>query len=523
MPHPSDPSGELADTKLNEPVQRITANLDVCLPPPACKVYTPQALAEAMIQAIGPEPNDLWLDPCIGRGAFVSVLHQNGTPKERITAIDIEDIEGPWDSAAMTTRGVDFFHWCASETPRFTKIIANPPYVALCKLGPELKHNVQRLSQEVDPSFGLRSNYWCAFLAASLRTLKADGSLAFVLPAAWEYALYAERLRNCILRSFRSVEVHRSREPLFPGVREGSVVLVAQGFGQLPEAAVRYHHPSAAALIKALWNPRINSEPKPEPLSHETNPSATTFADLFTVGIGCVTGDVDYFLLSEEKRLSWGLPTTALVPVLSKARHLATAQVGKHEWDGLKQANERVWLFSPDDRSLRSKAVQSYIRHGEKKCNLDGYKLTNRKPWYSVPGIRVGIGFMSGMKNTGPWLCLRRMRGLAATNTLYVVSSRRAISLDEQASWALSLLSSYTRRQLDARVRRYPDGLKKLEPHDISSLRLLPPKHIPGSLEAYREAVRLLLMGDLPSATKLADRSVIEEIKRHSSTDMHGH
>lgn len=493
-----------------------------CLPPQACKVYTPQALAEAMVRALDPQPDDLWLDPCIGPGAFVSALHGTGTPKERIVAVDIEKVQGPCDAAATTIRGVDFFRWCASAPRQFTKIVANPPYVALCKLGAKLQNNVQRFSDEPDPSFALRSNYWCAFLAASLRTLKIEGSLAFVLPAAWDYALYADRLRDQILRSFRSVEVHRSHEPLFPDVREGSVVLVAKGFEQSPETAVRYDHPSAAALINGLQQPGRESKRSSVSLSDHGRPSATTFNDLFTVGIGCVTGDVNYFLLTEEKRLSLGLPATALMPVLSRARHLAAAQVGKPQWDHLRQINERVWLFNPTAQSLRSKAVQLYLRHGEKTCKLDSYKLSNRDPWYVVPGIRLGVGFMSGMTSTGPWLSLRSMRGLAATNTLYVVSSKRAMSVDEQAAWGLSLLSSYTRKQLHARVRRYPDGLTKLEPHDISSLRLLPPKHPPGSLETYRQAVRLLLSGDAPSATALADQSLADKVNQPTSTEMDG-
>ncbi len=491
------------------PCQETVPESIPSLPPPTCKVYTPKSLAEAMVRAINPGPEDLWLDPCVGPGAFVSALQENGTPKERIVGVDIESAQGPYDSAATTIRGVDFLRWCASTPSRFSKIVANPPYVALCKLDKTLQDNVQSFSNESDQSFALRSNYWCAFLAASLRVLKADGCLAFVLPAAWDYALYAETLRGKILGSFRLVEVHRSHEPLFPNVREGSVVLVARGFEQSPESATRFDHSTAAALINALQGPGPQVKRVSVPIPDPAHASTTLLSDLFTVGIGCVTGDVNYFLLTEQERLSLGLPVTALVPVLSRARHLVVAQVGKQQWDRLRRANERVWLFNPGAQSLRSKAVQSYIRHGEKTCKLDGYKLRNRDPWYVVPDIRPGIGFMSGMASTGPWLSLRSMRGLAATNTLYVVSLKRAMSVDEQAAWGLSILSSYTRNQVHARVRRYPDGLKKLEPHDISSLRLLPPRHLRDSLETYRKAVRFLLSGDTPAAKSLADESVI--------------
>jgi hypothetical protein len=153
--------------------------------------------------------------------------------------------------------------------------------------------------------------------------------------------------------------------------------------------------------------------------------------------------------------------------------------------------------------------VRAYLKHGENVCNLDGYKLRNRDHWYEVPGIRFGLGFMSGMTSVGPWLSLRSMRGLAATNTLYVITANETMTIDEQAAWALSLLSSQTRRQVRAKLRCYPDGLTKLEPHDISELQLLPTKRIPGSRDAYHRAITLLVSGDAGAATAIADASVV--------------
>jgi adenine-specific DNA-methyltransferase len=483
------------------------------LPPQECKVYTPQLLAEAMVRAINPQPDDLWLDPCMGPGAFTSALRNNGLNKQRIVGVDIDPCPSADDDAATTIRGVDFFDWCASTRKRFTKIVANPPYVALCKLKADLQRSVRQFHDSEDPSFALRSNYWCAFLSACLDLLKPDGSLAFVLPAAWDYALYAHELRERVLASFKSVEVHRSLEPLFPEVREGRVVLLAKGYLQTPEHAGRIDHPTANSLIAALCLPIPRTTRAEGYAPSAPDASGTRFGDLFTVGIGCVTGDVNYFLLTESQRLKHDLPTSALRPVVSKARHLVASHITKVTWDRLRRADERVWLFSPDVHAQRNRAVRAYLSHGENVCNLDGYKLRNRDPWYEVPGIRFGVGFMSGMTSVGPWLSLRSMRGLAATNTLYVVTANEAMTIDEQAAWALSLLSSETRRQVRATLRRYPDGLAKLEPHDISELQLLPPKRLAGSRDAYHRAITLLLSGDPGAATAMAEALVVRRPK----------
>jgi adenine-specific DNA-methyltransferase len=210
------------------------------LPPPECKVYTPPQLAAAMVHAIEPSPHDYWLDPCIGSGAFVAPLREYGVPKERIVGIDIDSASGAEDMAATTVRGVDFFEWCGSTGRRFTKVIANPPYVAIRRLHPRLQQTLLTFGGGSDTSFALRSNYWCAFLSACLRVLDHHGSLAFVLPAAWDYAFYANDVRQTVLRDFRSVEVHRCFEPLFPSVREGCVVVTVQGAGQIDRIRLPY-------------------------------------------------------------------------------------------------------------------------------------------------------------------------------------------------------------------------------------------------------------------------------------------
>src|ERR1019366_6050075 len=73
-------------------------------------------------------------------------------------------------------------------------------------------------------------NCWYAFLVGSIRLLKPSGSLCFVLPAAWDFANYAEPLRSEISSHFEEVNVFRSETPLFEasGIQDGSVVLVAR-------------------------------------------------------------------------------------------------------------------------------------------------------------------------------------------------------------------------------------------------------------------------------------------------------
>jgi hypothetical protein len=145
---------------------------------------------------------------------------------------------------------------------------------------------------------------------------------------------------------------------------------------------------------------------------------------------------------------------------------------------------------------------------GERVCNLDAYKLKHRDPWYAVQDIKTGTGFLSGMTRLGPWLSFCSMRDLAATNTLYVLTAKSRMSSDERAAWGLALLSTRSRRQVQGLVRRYPDGLPKLEPHDLSALRLPPPVRVENARDEYRRAIGLLVGGEVSAAVAIADSYV---------------
>ncbi len=65
-------------------------------------------------------------------------------------------------------------------------------------------------------------------------------------------------------------------------------------------------------------------------------------------------------------------------------------------------------------------------------------------------------GFLSGMAKVGPWISLRSMQDLSASNTLYVVRLLERMGQQEKATWALGLLTSYCREQVKKLGRRYP-------------------------------------------------------------------
>jgi len=462
-----------------------------------------------MVRALGNRGGDKWLEPCVGQGVFLNALAEIGVEPNRITAIDLDPEPGRADRLACTLRGTDFLEWSRNTEARFDKIVGNPPYVAIRKLPPALRRVAAGILDFQDQAIGLTPNCWYAFFCACLRLLRPGGGICFVLPAAWDYASYAAKVRNFLRQSFSRVEIHRSSKPLFEEVQDGCVVVVANGFDERNRTLVRFDHPSTSQLIATLKG-RRRKQPLRVMASRKV-PSTPTdhlrVGDVMEIRLGGVTGDADFFLLTESQRRARSLPISCLRSVLSRARHLVGAEISKETWDRLRDTNERVWLFHPNDQLLENTAVRRYVEldseHGG--CRRERYKVKFRDPWYRTHLPPRVEGFISGMSQIGPWIALNNMPELTATNTLYTVRFQKPQTLGQRAAWALSFLASHTMKAMKYVRRTYADGLVKYEPGDLADLPILAPQRVNGARESYSRAIRLLLSGDSRGARRIAD------------------
>jgi adenine-specific DNA-methyltransferase len=484
--------------------------------PSSCLVYTPAAVAGAMVRMLSGRPEDRWLEPCVGKGALLQALANAGVRREQIRGIDIKPRKEGGDRLAVVTRGVEFLEWSLSTRERFDKIIANPPYLAIERLQKRLRASSCRITTLGEIGVTAGSNSWFAFLCAAINLLRENGSLCFLLPAAFEYANYARGLRGKISNHFECVSVYRSERPLFSDVQDGSVILLAQGFRSEAEPSMTGRQRIRRRIFRTASElPALQMESFAEDdaandvlraptvnMSPETN-----FAKaLFSVGIGAVTGDADYFLMNEERRQTLGLPVIAFRPVLTRAKQLTAHAITRFAWLSLRDGGERVWLFHPTDQSLRHPAVAKYLRWGKSSgCKLTNHKVAIRSPWFRVLLPKPFDGFMSGMSAKGPFIALRKMDGLTATNTLYGVNFLQGTSHEARCALALGLLTSHAHEQLSRIQRNYADGLVKYELGDLRELRLRVPQEVRGASAAYRRATEALLTGNSWETRRIAD------------------
>lgn len=473
-------------------------------------VYTPERLARAMARAIGDEAHAAWLDPCVGHGAFPRALSELGVPRARITALDLDPRQADADGLARLVRGTDFVDWSEHTRLRFDRVILNPPYVPLARLTATLRAAALRTKLPTEDDLQLKANYWSAFLLACLRVLAPGGRLAAVLPAAWDYARYAEPFRRHFPALFGTFHVYRSRAPLFGEVQEGSVVLIAHDYGAARGTNYRTEARSGDELLgklEATSGKRGNVVVRVAFAAPGTVAKTRRLEEVMTVRLGGVTGDAHFFLLTESERRDLALPLSAVRPALTRARHLVAPMMDVLAWSSQRDSGQRVWLFYPSAAALRDTHVRKYLRLAleDGGCDRTAFKVSSRSPWHRTPLPPRIDGFMSGMSRRGPFLVLRTMARLTATNTLYVVRFREHTTIKQRAAWGLALLSSPVKRQIEARGRLYADGLTKVEPGDLLSLEVPQPQHTRGAITAYIQATTLVIKEELDAATRIAD------------------
>ena len=467
-------------------------------------IYTPKSVATAMVEAMRAHVTGDWLEPCVGDGAFLRALNSAGVTKGSITGVDLAPDRTAADRFADVTRGVDFIGWARKQTARFGCVIGNPPYLTIERLPKRLRERARKVQLPDGTMLPRGANYWLAFLYAATGLLGDGGAIAFLLPAAHEYADYAQHWRSWVTSSFERTHVFRVSRRVFEDVQEGSVVLIATGYKRPPVAAEHVHCDSAVELVTALENLK-GGRTQPRRKRAVLSGTAPLFRwdDVFDMRVGVVTGHNASFVLTEQQRIEARLPLSAVVPLVGRARHIAVADVPRSHWEQLKRDGADVWLFRPSTVAQRSKYVEAYIRSIEPAKRY--FKVTARRDWTRPEVPHRPHGFLTGMSMHGPWIALSRCSGLVATNTLYTVRFKSARTIADRAAIALGLLTTIVRKQLPDAQRIYPDGLPKLEPRDLRKLTIPVKRGDSRVLETYRAAVAAVLRGDEAAARVLAD------------------
>lgn len=442
--------------------------------------YTPEHVAETLVNWVVRSPNDRLLDPSCGDGRFLA-SHRN------VVGVDLDPA-----AIAAVVKGLpharvyaaDFFDWAKHTRDRFECVVGNPPFIRYQKFSGDVRRNALEVCARVGVKFSSLTSSWAPFVVAAASLLKPGGRLAFVVPAEIGHAPYAKPVLRYLLSRFHQVSVIAVREKVFPGLSEDVWVLYADGFGgesdritfsqwdEFPRKATRPNkglHVSRHEWEK--WGERLRSfliSPDVRDAYREISErtDSVRLGEIARVGIGYVSGANDLFHLRPSEARQLGIPNEFLRPTVRRAGFLRRGTITPATVEGWLQRDEPVLLLHLPQKGRLPDCVMKYLDTASAQQARLGYKCRNRNPWYTVPDVTVPDAFLAYMSGLGPRLVLNNA-SCACTNSIHAVHLTNGLSSSElRKRWTHPFV------ELSCEIEGHPlgGGMLKLEPREAARI-----------------------------------------------------
>ena len=164
------------------------------------------------------------LEPSCGSGEFISALARE-YPRANITGIEYNHkiyTEISQHFAELTNVRIqhgDFLKYTAGTDSPPDLIIGNPPYYVMKK---------EDVSPEYHPFFDGRPNIFILFIIRSMKLLREDGVLCFVLPSSFMNSQYYDKTRKYIVRHFSIIHIAKCHSGGYLETQQETFVLMIQ-------------------------------------------------------------------------------------------------------------------------------------------------------------------------------------------------------------------------------------------------------------------------------------------------------
>jgi hypothetical protein len=415
------------------------------------------------------------------------------------TGVEIDEAYADVAAKLFSVDGVeivegDFFQFAkdSSRIGAFDVLVANPPYVRHhhipfdCKVGLQA-HVLRSLGMQVNGLSGLYV-YFVLLADALLRT----GAVAsWLIPSEFLYTNYGKTLREYLSTKVTLLGIHlfASEDVQFDDALVSSCIVTYRKAAPSPGDTFQftsgcYEIPSSRVTLKietldplAKWTFRMTGTC--------ADGAGLTLADLFHVTRGIATGNNGYFILDEEKMEHLGLERETVIPLLPGPRHLKTAVIEADE-RGEPCVDKPRFLLSinapREEVSRRFPSANRYLEEGERSGVADGGLCRMRKRWYAQEKREPPLYLASYMGRAGGdgkqaiRFFLNRSKGIATNGfiCLYPKPFLRGLlaKSDTRETELLALLNAIPVDCMDAAGRHYGGGLKKIEPRELSGVRL---------------------------------------------------
>jgi adenine-specific DNA-methyltransferase len=515
--------------------------------------YTPQNVAQLLTDWAVVHAQARILDPSYGGCAFLnaalSTLTRVGSPSpgRQIFGVDIDHAAEKYlsdliDAGADRQQfiNLDFFDVEPDYfgRPRFDAVVGNPPYIRYHDIPERLQERAEIRLAEFGIRISGRASYWAFFLLYSIQFIRPGGRLAMVLPGALLHTNYATNVRELLIRNFAKVTIYLLQERIFDGTQEESVILCAEGAGE-PNTVVHINQASTVEeLAQAFTAPSqqarvVNGEEGDggwlraliDGESLEAYDEAAEAPNVIRLGdwaeprIGVVTGNNDYFILSQSERQERGISESYFIPVIKRPAYVRGLFATNRNLRQIAEGGKDYLLLNPPQEPRRMpKALREYLKEGKKAGVHLACKCESRDPWYVVPQTYVPDAFIPCMSASWPRIIVNRSHYTCTNNIIRLSWNERRPNAD-WTRLALGTLSTFSQLSAELVGRSYGGGVLKLEPTELTRLAI--PLVPPGVSPTLARRVDELLQQNRPgAATEAVDSAILETSDRFSKVKL---
>jgi len=170
--------------------------------------FTPNIVAEFMIDLANITLTSKILEPSCGEGIFLDILQNRGY--SHMSAYEIDEELGKEFDCIQYESFVS-----AKISEKFDLIIGNPPYIQWKNLEPELKEELAT-NKLWSKYFNSLCDYLYIFILKSIELLKENGQLIFICPEYWMNTTHSISLRNYMVEHGYFERIYHFNEtPIF--------------------------------------------------------------------------------------------------------------------------------------------------------------------------------------------------------------------------------------------------------------------------------------------------------------------
>ena len=507
--------------------------------------YTPARVAEFLIHWATRSANDTILDPSFGGGIFLKAAAERlselgGSPEISVFGAELDTESFHVTASAVKAFGVlrpnlyqgNFFSIAAGIARRFTAVVGNPPFIRYQQFNGEVRASAAALLRKEGVRIPELASSWAPFIVASAGLLEQGGRLAMVVPMELCHATYGIPILAFLARSFRSVQFLSFEERLFPDLSQETLLLLADDRGA-HDAKLLWKHlrdvkalrrvevaggriPGATRLDSAAISSgqrRLVEQFLPkkarELYAHlRRHPRVSMLQTIADVGIGYVTGANDFFHLSPDAARDLAIPQECLRPAVCRGRALVGLRLTRQDWDAACRNGDASYLLSLEGRRNLPRAVEDYIRAGEKRGVHKAYKCRVRHPWYIVPHVHKADAFLTYMSGQAPRLVVNEAEAVAP-NTLHVVRSLPLLPVPAH-QLAIGWQTSLTELSTELEGHAMGGGLLKLEPKEAGRVLVALPD--PGTSRDVCASLDVIARhGRIGTVRETVDRMILRE------------